>query len=102
MLNNKGNTTCRGDIGLFRGALLLSGFCDRAETIIFNDDNKDHTTRRLKLWGGDAIFNAPQEQQRELEYWLREAFGDRILCMYFIEGYNWREVFKSLCIKLKD
>lgn len=102
MLKNAGNTTLRGDIGLFRGALLLSGFCNHSDSTIFNDNNKDHTTRRLKLWGGDAIFNASQAQQRELEHWLREAFGDRILCMYFINGYSWWDTVKSLCIRLKD
>lgn len=102
MLKNAGNTTLRGDIGLFRSALLLAGFFHQSEGTIFNDDNKDHTTRRLKLWFADSVFNAPQEQQRALEHWLREAFGDRILAMYFVSGYCWYERAYSLCIRLKD
>lgn len=104
MLNNKGNTTYRGDIGLFRGALMLAGFFSRSECSIFNDNSKDNTTRRLKLWFGDAVFEAPQEQQWALEGFLREAFGDRILSMYFTHDTGWQgrsAGCKSLCIRLK-
>ena len=101
MLNNKGNTTYRGDIGLFRAALLLSGFFRRSESSIFNDKSKDGT-RRLKLWFADGIEDASQEQQWALEGLLREVFGKRILSMYFIECPHWCGGGASLCIKLKD
>ena len=103
----QGNTTYRGDIGLFRSALLLAGFWQASESSIFNDDSKakpKKPTRRLKLWFADSVFGASQEQQWALEGFLREAFGDRIISMNFIEGgtpwalNNW----KSLAIKLRD
>lgn len=94
----------KGDVGLFRGALLLSGFFDSAECIIFNDRHKDGT-RRLKLWSAAAVFGAPQEQQKALEKFLREAFSSRIRDMYFAfetDGYGrytpWRG--QALCIQL--
>jgi len=96
----QGNTTHRGDAGLFRSALLLAGFFERSECSIFNDKSKNF--RRLKLWFADSVFNAPQEQQQALEKLLREAFGDRILCMYFQPSYaRWQPLW-SLCIRLKD
>lgn len=101
MLNNTGNTTYRGDIGLFRAALLLAGFFNRSESHIFNDKNKDGT-RRLKLWFSSAVEEASQEQQKALEGLLREAFGDRILVMYFVECAPWSGGGSSLCIRLKD
>jgi hypothetical protein len=96
----QGNTTHRGDNGLFRSALLLSGFFEHSEDTIFNDKSKNF--RRLKLWFADRVFNAPQEQQQALEKLLREAFGDRILCMYFQPSYSRWSQYKSLCIRLKD
>ena len=98
--NNPGNTKHRGDIGLFRSALLLAGFMRESEGSIFNDDSKDHTRRRLKLWGGTAVFNASQEDQKVLEGYLREFFGDRIISMYFVPGHYWHMDSKSLCIKM--
>jgi hypothetical protein len=92
----------KGDLGLFRGALLLSGFFQRSESSMFNDNHKDGS-RRLKLWFADAVFDAPQKQQRELEHWLREAFGDRILSMYFTAPRaSWYPRSRALCIQLKD
>ncbi len=91
----------KGDLGLFRAALLLSGFPGRSESSIFNDNSKDHTTRRLKLWFADPVFEASQEQQKALEAHLREAFGARILRMYFIQNST-PYGGKSLCIKLQD
>lgn len=101
MLNNKGNTTYRGDTGLFRAALLLSGFFRRSECHIFNDKSQEGW-RRLKLWFADGIEEASQEQQWALEGLLREVFGDRILSMYFIECVPWDGSGSSLCIRLKD
>lgn len=93
----------KGDLGLFRGALLLSGFFQRSESSMFNDDSKakpKQPTRRLKLWFAEAVFEAPLEQQWALEHWLREAFGDRILSMYFTT--SWYRRSHALCIKLRD
>lgn len=101
MLNNAGNTTHRGDIGLFRSALLLAGFFYQSEGSIFNDNWKDGS-RRLKLWFSDGIFGASQEQQKVLEGYLREVFGNRILSMYFTSTPGWFGDNKSLCIRLKD
>lgn len=98
----QGNTTYRGDNGLFRGALILSGFFNRSEAQIFNDKHKDGS-RRLKLWFADAVFEAPQVQQRALEKLLREAFGDRILNMYFTAAqHSWYAKSRALCIQLRD
>lgn len=100
----QGNTTHRGDTGLFRSALLLAGFWNASEGTIFNDDSKakpKQSTRRLKLWFADSVFNAPLEQQWALEGYLREAFGDRIIKMEFIPG-GWNNDWKSLTIRLRD
>lgn len=102
MLNNAGNTTHRGDIGLFRSALLLAGFFYQSEGTIFNDYRKKEGFRRLKLWFSDGIFGASQEQQKALEGYLRDVFGDRILSMYFTSTPGWLGDNKSLCIRLKD
>lgn len=99
----------KGDIGLFRGALLLAGFFGQVDSFIFNDDSKakpKQPTRRLKLWFANPVFNAPQEQQQALEGSLRDAFGERIISMYFVEAFPWRKGAKinpkSLCIRLRD
>lgn len=102
MYDNAGNTTHRGDIGLFRSALLLAGFFNQSEGTIFNDFRKIEGFRRLKLWFADSVFNASQEQQKALEGYLREAFGDRILSMYFTSTPGWFGGAYSLCIRLKD
>jgi hypothetical protein len=100
--NNPGNTKHRGDIGLFRSALLLAGFVRESEDSIFNDDSRDHTRRRLKLWSAESIFNASQEDQKVLGGYLREFFGDRIISMYFVPGMHYwhTDATKSLCIKM--
>ncbi len=102
MLNNTGNTTYRGDVGLFRAALLLAGFFTRSECLIFNDRSKVTGARRLKLWFADSVNEASQEQQWALEGYLREVFGDRIQSMYFLPGMPWNRGNASLCIRLKD
>lgn len=102
MLNNAGNTTLRGDIGLFRSALLLAGFFHQSEGSIFNDYRKKEGFRRLKLWFAGSVFEASQEQQKALEGYLREVFGDRILSMYFTSTPCWSAAAYSLCIRLKD
>lgn len=101
--------TFKGDIGLFRLALVEAGFELASQRSIFNDDSKAKPkapTRRLKLWFASDIFKATQTRQRKLEKSLRELFGDRIIAMYFVPGAHWHysqaKGDKSLCIKLKD
>lgn len=100
--------TFKGDIGLFRLALVEAGFESQSTCLIFNDDSKAKPkapTRRLKLWFAKAVFDAPQKQQKKLEKSLRELFGERIISMYFVPGaHSWYapKGDKSLCIKLKD
>ncbi len=93
----------RGDLGMFRACLLLSGFFERSECNMFNDRSKTRGTRRLKLWFANPVFVASQEQQQVLANLLRDAFGARILSMYFTvhEGGRFGN-FESLCIKLQD
>jgi hypothetical protein len=93
----------RGDLGLFRASLMLAGFCPQSEDMIFNDNTRDGKRRRLKLWFADRVFQASQEQQKVLEQHLRDAFGKRILCMYFSQNvWHWSgNPGKSLCIRLK-
>lgn len=97
MANSKNST-----IGKFRKALTGAGFFWRWSPTIYNDSGC-RGVRRLKLWEGDQVFNASQMQQRNLEWRLREAFGDDILAMYFINQRDWlmNDPGKSLCIKLK-
>ena len=71
----------RGDIGLFRAALLLAGFIESHDCTMFNDDSKAKATRRLKLWFGNGVFNSPKEQQQALAVYLHKAFGERITKM---------------------
>jgi hypothetical protein len=92
----------KGDTGLFRGALLLAGFLNASEQTIFNDFRKIEGFRRLKLWFADSVADAPQEQQRALQQALVEAFGDRIISMYFVEAHRWYGERNSLCIRLRD
>lgn len=90
-----------GDIGLFRSALLLSGFFEESECSIFNDKRKASDTRRLKLFGGTFVANAPREQQLVLRENLEKIFGDRLLSTYIIDGYcHWRN-HKSFCVVIK-
>ena len=93
----------KGDVSLFRGALLLAGFLPHSESYIFNDYRKTTGFRRLKLWAATWVFEAEQAQQQALEKALREAFGDRILSMYFVANvHGWTPRGKSLCIRLRD
>jgi hypothetical protein len=91
----------KGDVGLFRRALLLAGFFPQSEASIFNDNWKDGT-RRLKLWFAASVGRASQEQQQVLAGHLREFFGDRIISMYFTMGISWAGAWPQLCIRLKD
>lgn len=90
----------KGDTGKFRQALADSGFAHRAEDSIFNDNSKDNTWRRLKLWRANDIFDASQSRQRKLEANLRKQFGKRILAMYFVGGAHHWTGDAALCIRL--
>ncbi len=96
----------KGDIGLFRLALVEAGFENASKRIIFNNDSKAKPktgVRRLKLWSADDINRASQKKQWKLEKSLRELFGERIVSMYFHPGSRWaRMPYPALCIKLKD
>lgn len=95
----------KGDIGAFRNALKMAGFRKDHSHVIFNDNSKAKINtgiRRLKLWYADDVFSESQKKQRELERYLRQAFGDRILAMYFIAAAAWCGGGKSLCIRLRD
>ena len=85
----------------FRKALKDAGFVSTFGPTIFNDKRKN--SRRLKLWSGRGIAEAPLAKQWALHDNLRAAFGDSILAMYFTKrgGYGGPIVADSLCIKLK-
>jgi len=97
----------RGDLGTLRRVLAENGFADTAgHWGYYNDDSKDHQRRRLKVVDGNAIFDASQYKQKKLEAALRQAFGDRIITMYFIARCAWfnsqNGAHCSFCIKLKN
>lgn len=97
---NKGNTTFRGDTGKFRAALHALGL--KHDAIMFNTKSSDGKRRRIKLWFADDVFNSSQATQHELEKKLREAYGTRILSMYFIKRPNWCGGGKCMCIRLQN
>ena len=89
-----------GDTKKFRRALRNAGFTVQADAgTIFNDKSKRTGIRRLKLYQAYYINDASQYRQEQLEKRLRNEFGDRIHCMYFISGVYYPA---QLCIKLKD
>jgi len=92
-------TKLKGDVGLFRGALLLAGFFEQSERMIFNDAKKAGG-RRLKLWFASSIYLASPEKQLALWNWLHEAFGDRLVKVEFINQKPWTG--EGLAVHLKD
>ena len=93
----------KGDTGKLRQALDAANLAPYwTHDTIFNDNSKDGKHRRLKLWFAQHIFEASQKQQRKLEQELRNAFGKRILSMYFVKRHEYTGGGKSLCIKLQD
>lgn len=76
----------KGDTKQFRAAFIESGFRGKPEfpPIVFNDLRKKSGIRRIKLWHGDGVFEAPQFAQQQLEYTLEKKFGDRYLGGQFI------------------
>lgn len=79
------------DTKKLRQALKDAGFCPDKNwrDMVFNDKAKDGT-RRLKLWDGNGIFNAPQHAQQELERQLKKQFAGRYLYGMFIRANDWR------------
>ena len=90
------------DMKKFRQAFKDAGFRQRYAQVplAFNDKHKDGTTRRIKLWDGDHVFDAPQFAQEELERQFVRQFGDRYLFGQFIGVHPWNGGGKSLCIYL--
>lgn len=91
-----------GDSDKLRSALLCAGFgVQGLNGCIFSDTRK--TSRRLKLWIGSSIYEAPQAQQLKLEQWLKKMFGGRYVGAYFTEfsGRPYGPAVKSFCVRLK-
>jgi hypothetical protein len=90
------------DTKLFRQAFKDAGFRQAHSWApsVFNDKHKDGATRRLKLWSGDHVFDAPQFAQEELERQLKAQFGSRYLFGQFIERARWNGGGKSFCVYL--
>lgn len=91
------------DTKLFRQAFKDAGFQQHTgyAPTVFNDKHKDGTTRRLKLWFGDRVFDAPQHAQIELERQLKLKFGSRYLFGQFIPTYCWTWCSgKAFCVYL--
>jgi len=84
------------DNGKFRAALLLSGFFNEAECIVFNDKNQND--RRLKLWRGQAVANASKKQTALLMSWLRTFFGERFMGHGFRDTARWSHPQQSFHI----
>lgn len=90
-----------GDARKLRDALLCAGFLPQAENgCIFSDTHKDD--RRLKLWIGSAVYEAPLQQQQKLEQHLKHQFGGRYVGAFFTEfsGRPYGPSVKSFCVRL--
>ena len=90
------------DTKLFRKSMEEAGFrrsFDYSDTV-FNDKHKDGTTRRLKLWNGNCVFNAPQYVQERLERAMQRIFGDRYLFGQFNLGAPWWMTGKTFSVYL--
>ncbi len=80
------------DATLFHKSFMEAGFRQHPgmEPIaVFNDKHKSSPTRRLKLVDGDGVFSAPQFAQEDLEWALKNNFGDRYLGGQFIKRRTW-------------
>lgn len=95
----------KSDTTLLRQAFKDAGFRQRYTDLptVYNDKHKSGDTRRLKLYDGDHVFNAPQFAQEELERQFKLKFGERYLFAQFTEQHCW-SVFaiggKSLSVYL--
>ena len=90
------------DTKKFRQAFTDAGFRQAHSwpPLVFNDKAKNGT-RRLKLWNGSHIFDAPLFAQQELERQLKKQFQGRYLYGMFIRATE-RMGGKSFIIKLVD
>lgn len=90
----------RGDKGSLRMALMNAGFEHSANNgTIFNDVAKVRGYRRLKLWGGGALKDAPQAKQEKLVEELKKEFGDRFISCYLQGTAPWGGA--SFCVRVK-
>ncbi len=90
-----------GDARKLRDALLCAGFFPQAENgYIFSDTHK--ADRRLKLYLGNAVYEAPLQQQQKLEQHLKAQFGRRYVGGFFTEfsGRPYGPDVKSFCVRL--
>jgi hypothetical protein len=93
----------QGDTKLFRKSFIEAGFRPYPgyASLVFNDKHKSGESRRLKLWHGDGVFEAPQFAQEALEERFKANFGERYLGGQFIEAHP-RIADKSLVIYLLE
>jgi hypothetical protein len=93
----------QGDTKLFRKSFIEAGFRPHPgfPSIVFNDRHKSGETRKLKLWHGDGVFNAPQFAQEALEERFKANFGERYLGGQFIAAHP-RIANKSFVIYLLE
>lgn len=82
------------DAGRFRIALHDAGFS--ATPTIFSDTRKKF--RRLKLWFGNYVVDAPQDRKVKLVDKLIDQFGDRLLAVD--SKRDWRGGY-NVIVKLK-
>lgn len=75
------------DTALFRKAFFEAGFRQATKEVptVYSDLRKSGI-RRIKLYDGDHVFAAPQFAQEDLEWCLKDRFGDRYLGGEFIPG----------------
>ncbi len=91
----------KGDAEKLRTALLCAGFYPQSgHGMIFSDTRK--YSRRLKLWLGTAIHEAPLHAQQTLERYLKQQFGNRYVGGFFTEfsGRPFGPSVKSFCVRL--
>jgi len=89
------------DVRLLRKAFADAGFrqAHKQAPSVFNDKRKGGI-RRLKVWDGDHVFDAPQFAQVELERQFKRVYGERYLFGQFIARQSWWNQGKSFVIYL--
>ena len=97
-----GQTRYIGDTGAVRKCLAKAGLNDTSFgglRLMYNDVTKNRSTRRIKLWFADDVFDATGKQQRKLDRALKAEFGTRYLGGHFIATGRPYDS-KSFCVKL--
>lgn len=91
------------DTKKFRQAFVAAGFRQRNPWLpqVFNDKRKKSGIRRIKLWQGSHIFDAPVFAQEALDRQFKAQFGTRYLFGEFVRASE-RVGGKSLVIYLLD